>query len=305
MNASEIQTQLDSSYYLGAISFTLLFYDYFLTLGWEISRYWGAKITWPTVLFFLNRYGTLLGNIPVVIQTFWTTPSTPTKTTVCRYLSSYHQYFIIIIQIIVGVMLILRTYALYERNNRVLGFLIVFSAGIICVGVWAIVSSGRPSEDNFNIPLYIGCTYEMARPQSIGMAIAWSAMGLFDCMIFLLTLCRALSQRHLTGLPLITVLIRDGSIYFGVMVISNLANILTFVFGGPYTHGVATTFTNIISSIMISRLVLNLRDPTLSTTTTSTGFSRSGDTYGEGVFSTYLTPSALDGLPLRSRTDIS
>ncbi|KAJ7429732.1 hypothetical protein B0H11DRAFT_1629598, partial [Mycena galericulata] len=52
----------------------LLFYNYFLTFEWEISRYWGSKITWPTVLFFLNRYGTLLGNIPAVIQAFWTTP---------------------------------------------------------------------------------------------------------------------------------------------------------------------------------------------------------------------------------------
>ncbi|KAJ7885483.1 hypothetical protein B0H14DRAFT_2255208, partial [Mycena olivaceomarginata] len=48
----------------------LLFYDYFLVLDWEISRYWGTPFTWPNILFFANRYGTLLGNIPVVMEYF-------------------------------------------------------------------------------------------------------------------------------------------------------------------------------------------------------------------------------------------
>ncbi|KAJ6571371.1 hypothetical protein B0H19DRAFT_872759, partial [Mycena capillaripes] len=52
----------------------LLFYEFFLTLECEISRYWGTQLSWPTILFFVNRYGTLLGNIPVVFEKFWTTP---------------------------------------------------------------------------------------------------------------------------------------------------------------------------------------------------------------------------------------
>ncbi|KAF8217404.1 hypothetical protein K438DRAFT_1557339, partial [Mycena galopus ATCC 62051] len=58
---------------------SILFYDYFLTLDWEISRYWGRSCTWPTALFFANRYGTLLGNIPVVVEYFWSENSSPTK----------------------------------------------------------------------------------------------------------------------------------------------------------------------------------------------------------------------------------
>jgi hypothetical protein len=57
----------------------LLFYDYFLVLDWEISRYWGTPFTWPNILFFANRYGTLLGNIPVVMEYFWSENSTPEK----------------------------------------------------------------------------------------------------------------------------------------------------------------------------------------------------------------------------------
>ncbi|KAJ7238242.1 hypothetical protein C8J57DRAFT_974731, partial [Mycena rebaudengoi] len=54
----------------------ILFYEYFLTLDWEVSRFWGTAFTftWANMLFFANRYGTLIGNIPVVVQYFWTTP---------------------------------------------------------------------------------------------------------------------------------------------------------------------------------------------------------------------------------------
>ncbi|KAJ7488295.1 hypothetical protein FB451DRAFT_1391242 [Mycena latifolia] len=302
MNASELQLQLNSNYYLGAVSFTLLFYDYFLTLGWESARYWGVKMSWPTALFFANRYGMLLGNIPIVFETFWTTPSSPTKTTTdvlwfyrCRRFSSYHQYLVIVIQIIVGVLLILRTYALYERNKRVLGLMVLVAIGIIAVGLWATSFSGPPINHRVEVPLYIGCTYEMTCTQTNGMIIAWGGVGVFDCMIFVLTLYRALSHRRLTGPPLLAVLIRDGSIYFGVMVISNLGNILTFAFGRPYTRGIATSFTNIISSIMISRLMLNLRDPSLTTMASRFNSESSRATDGAGIFSTaYLTPSAPD-----------
>ncbi|KAJ7466818.1 hypothetical protein B0H11DRAFT_2239687 [Mycena galericulata] len=294
MNSSDIQTEVNSTYYLNAIAFTLLFYDYFLTLEWEISRYWGSKITWPTVLFFLNRYGTLLGNIPVVIQTFWTTPSTPEKSS----LESYHQYFLIIIQVVVGTLLVLRTYALYERNNCVLTFMLVIGGGVIGVCIWrSLIFDKSVRQDNnnlgLNLGLDIGCTYAITAPQSVGLIIVWTALVSFDCMIFFLTLYRAFS-RWSTDARLLTVLLRDGSIYFGVMVISNASNILTFAFGGDYTRGVATTFANTISSIMISRLMLNLRDPVLS----NSGILTPAPDVSDAEFSTHLT---FSGVVARSR----
>jgi hypothetical protein len=59
-------------------------YEFFLTLEWEISRYWGEAftLTVPNVLFFTNRYGTLFGNIPVIIPYFWDGQSLAGKITV-------------------------------------------------------------------------------------------------------------------------------------------------------------------------------------------------------------------------------
>ncbi|KAF7290243.1 hypothetical protein MIND_01338000 [Mycena indigotica] len=293
MGAAEVQRQIHIYYYINAAAFTLLFYDYLITLEWEVARYWGAGRTSPTLLFFANRYGTLLGNIPVVLLNVWVAPPTDAKT-----------------RIIVGIMLILRTYALYERSRYVLGFMVAASAGIIAVGVWGTLhSSALPESDKGTaIPLPLGCTYGIKKRESTGLMIAWSAMGLFDVMIFVLTLARTLTGGRrripLRGMHLISVLMRDGCLYFGVMVLCNVGNILTFALGQDLTRGILNTLTNIVSSIMISRLMLNLRDPAVhlapASSRTRIGKRTHGPGYppgpgvsaewGAGVFSTYVDP---------------
>ncbi|KAJ7214475.1 hypothetical protein GGX14DRAFT_444025 [Mycena pura] len=293
------QHQLNANYYFSLVSLTLLFYDYFLTLGWEVSRYWRLHLTAPSILFFVNRYGMLFGSIPVVLESVWTAESTPRKLAVCKVLQSYHQYFTVVTQIIIGVMLILRTYALYERNRRVLALMILVSSGVIGVGAWAVLSE-RKASDIPTLNLYIGCSTGVSSSQTIHLASAWIGMAAFDCTIFMLTLYRTLTRKAGGG-GLFAVLLRDGSIYFGVMLLATIANILTFILGESFTRGLPTTFTNVISSIMISRLMLNLRDPALASMsgrltdsiamTTTRTHTRTGS---GGVFSSvaYLSRSA-------------
>ncbi|KAJ7121495.1 hypothetical protein C8R44DRAFT_981612 [Mycena epipterygia] len=304
MNTAQIQTQLNSNYYFNLVSFTLLFYDYFLTFEWEVSRYWGSAFTWPNILFFANRYGTLLGNIPVVIHEnrdvrldALTKPPALTLSlwARCRHLESYHQYFIIATQVMVGAMLILRTYALYERSKRVLTFMLSVTVGGVIVGLWSVVT-GKAGDNSANLRLYFGCNYAISHSQGISLAAAWAGVAVFDCMIFLLTLYKVFTRRRPNGADLLTVLLRDGSVYFGVMVMSNLSNILTFVLGSPYTRGIATTFTNIISSIMISRLMFNLRDPALSHMSGRLSQSTTV-TAGNVMFAPYLGASGPGGSP--------
>ncbi|KAJ7676911.1 hypothetical protein DFH06DRAFT_1291766 [Mycena polygramma] len=253
---------MNASSYFSLVSFSILFYDYFLVLDFEVSRYWDSHFSWVNVLFFVNRYGALLGNIPVVVEYFWTESSSPAKIKVCLGLESYHLYFVIFSQVMAGVMLILRTYALYERSKRVLTVMMTVAAAAIAVALWSVVS-GKAVDKSTNLPLYFGCNYPTPPDQGLNLAAAWAGVAVFDSMIFILTLYKAFSRRYPGG-DLLAVLLRDGAVYFGVIVMSNLSNILTLVLGTPYTRGIVTTFTNIISSVMITRLMLNLRDPALA-----------------------------------------
>ncbi|KAJ3509914.1 hypothetical protein NLJ89_g4963 [Agrocybe chaxingu] len=241
---------LSVNYNLAVIAFSLLVYEYCLTFVAEVERFWSVRgINWASGLFYLNRYMVLVGHIPVMIEYFWST-SNPDKLRMlvlitsitlilhnfdprCDRLQAYHQYLAVVIQFVVACMLIMRMYALYGRSRFVLALYVCVTA-----------AAG-------------------ALPAGIRFAAAWSGMLIFDSLVFGMTLYKSLTLPRLRGVNLISVLLRDGSMYFGIIMASNFANVLTFLLGGPFTRGVPTTFTNVISSVMISRLMLNLRHPSL------------------------------------------
>ncbi|PPQ87416.1 hypothetical protein CVT25_008112 [Psilocybe cyanescens] len=50
----------------------ILYYDYILTFRDEYNLYWTSKtrFSFATVLFYLNRYATILGHIPMLALGF-------------------------------------------------------------------------------------------------------------------------------------------------------------------------------------------------------------------------------------------
>ncbi|KAG6835540.1 hypothetical protein H0H93_000391 [Arthromyces matolae] len=181
----------------------LIIYEYLITIDVEVERFWVGfrqRPPWAAFLFFINRYVTILGHIPIVFEYFWYSlrPDKPqdkqTKTRRLRYRFSSSKA--------------------------------------------ARLGSLRPC-----------------------LAVAWIGLLGFDCAVFGLTVFKTLTLRKtaMHGANLLNLLLRDGTTYFGVMIISNIANMLSLIYGQTYTRGVLTPFTNIISSILISRLMLNLR----------------------------------------------
>jgi hypothetical protein len=71
------------SRYLVLIPFTILVYDYALTFRLEVERFWGTRLTWGTILVYVNRYLTLLGTVPVLTEVLLTTTD-PGKAAVCK-----------------------------------------------------------------------------------------------------------------------------------------------------------------------------------------------------------------------------
>ncbi|KAJ7480776.1 hypothetical protein FB451DRAFT_1238409 [Mycena latifolia] len=257
-NDPQIQSALVISRFLIIVPFTILVYEYLLTLEREASRFWGKRLTWGSAFFYLNRYSSLLGTVPIVFQ-YYSTTTDPAKLPMCRTLREYHQYFALISQLLVGLMLIIRTYALYERNKTVLAFTIFVTLAAFCFAVWVLLT-GNDVDTLSAEEAAFGCPMGTPHGKSLRIAAAWSGMLVFDVMIFGLTLFKALRHRGSARGGLISVLLRDGSVYFALMIISNAANVATYTMGGPFIRGSATTVTNVASSVMISRLMFNLGD---------------------------------------------
>jgi hypothetical protein len=57
----------------------ILLYDYCLTFAAEVERCWSARrLNWGLGFFYLNRYSTLFGHVPIMLEFFWST-SNPNK----------------------------------------------------------------------------------------------------------------------------------------------------------------------------------------------------------------------------------
>uniref|UniRef100_A0A8H7XPW1 DUF6533 domain-containing protein n=1 Tax=Psilocybe cubensis TaxID=181762 RepID=A0A8H7XPW1_PSICU len=215
----------------------LLILEYCGTFEQEVERFWKVGgLSWASGFFYLNRYAVLLGHIPVMIEYFWST-SNPRKIQVgldfytfhcisssfgalliferqiCHQLQSYHQYFAVAVQILVSSMLIMRMYALYERSKRVLVLLLGVAVAAVAIGCWSILGGKKfPKAPEIIVP--IGCAASLTHYQAVRLGAAWGGMLVFDFIIFGLTLYKSLSIPRTIGVSLISVLMRDGAIYF-------------------------------------------------------------------------------------------
>ncbi|KAF7349433.1 hypothetical protein MSAN_01733200 [Mycena sanguinolenta] len=284
LGPAEIQIQLNVHDYISLVAFTLLYYDFCLTIPREVSRYWGTRLTWPTFLFYLNRYASISGTAPVIVEYFLDLAQSKSAVT-------YHQVAAIIAQIVVGAMLVTRTYALYGQSPMVLVFMLLVASGALGFGAWSLVYTKQLPTSPQNIYPLIGCGTNLSMHVAYRLGHAWMGMLVFDCMIFILTARKACQNRQTSGERrggLVPTLLRDGALYFFLMGMANSGNIISFMFAGPYLRGVGTTVTNVLSSILITRLMLNLRDPKLIAAAESTVFPDMDITtfepyYGTGV----------------------
>ncbi|KAI0370915.1 hypothetical protein BV20DRAFT_943114, partial [Pilatotrama ljubarskyi] len=260
-----------------AIAFGVLWYDFVLTIPSEVERYWKGGRSWASIFYFLNRYMSVLSHIPVVVE-FFEPSKTPNLilSNRCRKLQLYHQILAALTQCIVGVLLMLRTYALYNRNRTVVYVLASICAVGGGVSVWAIVSVRSLHPRSFqDVAIYAGCDLTLSEKQSvtfarIDLAAAWSSILVFDATVFALTLVQALRVGKTWSHSLFHVMLRDaGTIYFGILLVCYMCNILTYIVSSkarrlhPVYKGVSTTMTNVISTTLITRLMLNIRDPKL------------------------------------------
>jgi len=251
------------NYYVTLVSITVLVYDFFLTFPLEVERFWFVRrLNWAIFLFYINRYLIILGYVPILIETFWVT-NDPAKKQICRNLQTYHESLSTVVQVIVAVLLIMRIYALYKRNVRVLVIFLVISSILFAAGCWSSYG-GSKNRDVEDVLVHVGCGVLLSHDRAKRFALAWGCMSVFDVLVFGMTLYKILTlHRSNNGSTLTTVFMRDGAMYFGITAICALLNVLCLLLGKPLTRDVGVTFTNVISSVAMSRLMLNLRDPSL------------------------------------------
>lgn len=252
---------------------TLLYYDYALTFDLEHRLFWSWRSfkEWGSILFFLNRYCAAIGYSPLVVQrlALQMSPLIP-----CEHVHSYREVLEFVMQSIIGLTFITRTYALYERSRVVLIGLTSLALAAIAVGAYLLSQTEKFTGSAESIEPVPGCLVLLASHQSWRVAVIWGCVLVFDFVVVILTLVKTLQLKRRSGEnhTLVHVLMRDGVVYFGVITLAMMSTIITISFQSM--RGVSITLTNILASILVSRLMFNVREPLecpeMTITTTST-----------------------------------
>ncbi|KAM5534753.1 hypothetical protein V8D89_011617 [Ganoderma adspersum] len=240
-------------------SCVMLFYDIAITFGDEVERIWKQRFTGATILWFLNRYLSPLGYIVIIVS--FHDPSW--SKAACQHYVLYPEVLKVFTATTVGIIFILRLYAIYSKSKAVLyGFtaLLLMELGI---KIWAFTDGVMLQLP----PGFVGCILTGRSSPGDRIIYTWVAELVFDSFVFFATLYRTIQlyRRTLIGqaLSLITVIMRDGIMYFAVIFVSNFATVLIFVFAPPDLKVINASFSTLITSLMVSRLMLNLRGEVL------------------------------------------
>ncbi|KAH9952295.1 hypothetical protein BGW80DRAFT_763175 [Lactifluus volemus] len=133
------------------------------------------------------------------------------------------------LQALAAILCLVRVYALYSRSRLVLGFLTVIGFVLLINASFMMIGHRRFDQDRYLIVHGVnGCNHVTPPLQGLYGALLWTSVFIFDVAIFSLTLYKAIAIGR--GIHLLDVIVRDGTMYFLVLSIMNLGNILTLRF---------------------------------------------------------------------------
>lgn len=269
-----INAEIQDAYYLfvtnaiGVVSFTVLLWDHIITFDDEVAVVWSRanrRRNGPLIyLFILLRYFAPLGYTVQLASYFisrkiWTTD-------LCARYVVFEGCMTVSALGIVALMMMIRVYALYGRSWKILAFLGALFILQFVVQGW-LLSKAVPVQHpaNWSLP---GCS--MLFSDSVGAwapASAWLPV-VYDAVVFALTAFKtahvvyARARAHAQpahGDWIMKTLLRDGSLYFFVILISNVPLMIMISVAEPGIKNVMAQWEFLITVTMMSRITLSLR----------------------------------------------
>ncbi|KAJ7278356.1 hypothetical protein C8J57DRAFT_1306675, partial [Mycena rebaudengoi] len=239
----------------------ILIYDHLLTLESEVKWVWLPRHRLATYWFFLVRYMAIVST--ATYATFYFGDFLPET---CSKIERAVECLHFIQEVLVEVTLGLRVFAVYGSDLRVLALMTVPATATAALGIWTLVELHSPGPVMLTVPGFLGCHTVVHKSTSHRLASAWFGRLACDLFVLVLTLHRAYVNRDIAQMmsdSLTTVMARDGAMYFGIIILATLANVLTilhFYLGDILLSGILSWFTTALSTSLLCRLMLNLHE---------------------------------------------
>jgi len=247
--------------------FAVLFFDYFLTLADEVEHMWGAKKTIMFYIFLVNRYCPMAFCIITLFAYFshlWTHE-------ICDRFAIVEWLQTLLIVVPAEVVLILRVFALTNRNKHLFAFLFAFVLAECIIVFYAMSLPG--TNDALDLPLiaidafHVCILYSEPRMDTAYLATTIA----FDSIVFAITLFCTLSDAASARASSILQAIRwDGTLYFCVILSGNVVWMALAMYARPGLKFMNSQPSMYLTSIMINRLTLSVRKTAAAAAATCT-----------------------------------
>ncbi|KAI0753160.1 hypothetical protein C8Q80DRAFT_1304396 [Daedaleopsis nitida] len=251
-------TLIDETYYTLS-AFTLLAFEFIITFDREVRLVWRGKVTGATILFVLNRYWLFFQYITQMVTMY------PMSQRVTFCPSSCEAVGTMVMvgnggpPVIWAAFSVLRAYALCSRKWWIIPLVSVFFLpDIILTSIY--FTSLKPEQ----LPPPFNCVLSSSLPQSEWAKSVSVRVCLIvgDLVVLIITWYTTYGIRKAAAgikvrTSLTDSLLKDGTVYFGCLLVLNVVNILANVLS---ESSAVSAFQDPITCILVSRFLLNLRD---------------------------------------------
>ncbi|KAJ7605480.1 hypothetical protein FB45DRAFT_953010 [Roridomyces roridus] len=254
---SELLSNLQVDTYVKVGCLTLLVYDTLLHLDKEYRFVWKSRWSVIKCLYLWVRYSTYIDTVLAVQERLDFNRDAASCSRIMDFTTIFAGFGIGVAEII----LMVRTYAMYERSKRLLCFFVVLWIAVGCVNIWAVLQWTGSFEvapsPSVGAACYIGTS------SNIGL-VCYTSLVAGETVIVFLTLWKALHSSFLVGSTyqaskLVVSFYRDGILFYLAVLPFSIVNAVILFVQPPGLNIVADTPLRVMHTILACHLVTHVR----------------------------------------------
>ncbi|EJF67084.1 hypothetical protein DICSQDRAFT_164921 [Dichomitus squalens LYAD-421 SS1] len=248
--------------------YAIIVWDWFFGLQREYRFIWKTSWTPVKVAYLFCRYW-VLAVVPYLLYAFAVNHTEET----CQRIFKIPVALAMWNQVAAESILLIRTYAFFNRNIYVLVLLVSALSGVVAYQLY--VATSQMDLLPFMPPHAImGPCFPMSKPHSAHLLGFFIAPLLYDTMVTFMTIGKAITIRRRNGGPssrLIQTFLREGVFYYILISIANLVNGIFYLQPRQAISAICIPLSVMLSPVLACRLILDLRERGSETVSQSAG----------------------------------
>ncbi|KAH9950928.1 hypothetical protein B0H21DRAFT_408752 [Amylocystis lapponica] len=250
--------------------YAVVIWDWVIALPREWRFIWRTNWTPVKISYLFCRYW-VLAVVPYLLWAFCANHTLETCQRVYRIPVSLALWN----QVAAECILLIRTYAFFNRNIYILILLVSALSGVIAYQLWVATSQMLLLPYVTAPPLEaFGPCLPMSRPHSADLLGFFIAPLGYDTMVTVMTVTKAIAIRRRSGGPssrLIQTFLREGIFYYMLISVANLVNGIFYLQPHAVMSAICIPLSVMLSPVLACRLVLDLRERGSETESQSAG----------------------------------